>query len=205
MLCITGFFMKKLFFFFAALLLLNSCCIRFRGYAQSDRFDTHRTGILDCVPCSQLVNKPEHHLWIEGYGVSGNASAGMELGYNFNQLRLYGSAGFSWWPSPVPKTTISGQIGMVGFSPNQIFRPEAGMGLGEWFLTNPDKSGKLHPAAGFPIAEKGNYPFWNAYAGLRITVPYSNISLSMRIYRLSAFGKVNHTSFVPGLTCGFRF
>lgn len=196
--------MKKLVLLFLPAVCAVSCCILPRSYAQSDRFDTHKTP-FECIPCKGLTNKPEHFVWVEGYGTSGNASVGMELGYNFNHLRLYGSGGFSWWPSPVRKTTVNGEFGIVGLSPDKYIRPEAGIGLGEWFINEEDHPGKLHPAHGFPIAEKGQYPFWNAYAGMRMAIPYSNISLSLRMYRLNAFGTVNHSAFAPGLVCGFRF
>jgi hypothetical protein len=198
----------KLCWIFFAAFIFQSCCIRHKTFAQSDRFDTHRPNfpVIECIPCAGLHNVHEHFSWIEVMGPSGSYTAGLELGHNFDHLRMYGSAGISYWPYRAPQVTLTGQLGIVAMNPDNKLRPELGAGISDWWV-NGDKENlyRLHPSMKSAMVNPGNYSCWQVYAGARIAIPFSSVNLSLRIYRLETFKSPNYTSWYPGIVCGFRF
>jgi hypothetical protein len=190
-----------------AIIVFGSCCIHHKTFAQSDRIDTHRPKfpVIECVPCGNLQNTNENFITTEAFGPSGSFAAGFEMGHNFANLRIYGAAGISYWPFRPPNVTLTGQFGIVGFNPNFPIHPEIGIGYSEWAISkNYDGSVPLHPSIKNVLVGKGNYQMWHAYAGLSIKVPYSNIDLSLRIYKMETLKPQGHDSWYPGIVCGFR-
>ena len=193
--------------FFVAI-FFHSCCIHHKTFAQSDRFDTHRPTfpVVECIPCAGLHNVHEHFSWVEILGPSGAYSAGLELGHNYDHLRIYSSSGISYWPNRSPNFTLTQQVGMVALNPDFKLRPEFGAGLSNWWVAgNKDSEYQLHPSMKNMKVQPGTYSLWEIYGGLRIAVPYSSVNLSLRIYYLETFKNKNYNSFYPGITCGFRF
>ncbi len=200
--------MKKILPFLLAILMQQSCCIVHKTFSQSDRIDTQRpkTPIIECIPCYGLRNVNENFTYVEALGTSGSYSAGIELGHNFNNIRMYGAASASYWPWQAPNATFTAQFGLVGLNPNFIIRPEFGISLSEWIISgNPDQKIPLHPAMKKVMVEKGNYPSWAPYGGIRLAFPESSLNISLRIYRLNTLKPKDYSAWYPGIVFGCRF
>lgn len=196
--------MKKILLLLLPVALLSSCCIKPPRYAQSDLLDTHRK-YFECLPCEGKQNKPESYLTLEGYGPSGKIAAGAEFGYNFMLAGVYGNLNYGWWPSPSKRSTVYGEIGLLGFNPNLSVRPEIGIGMGQWMIRPAEQPVRLHPNGNFPLVQEGHYSFWQAYAGIRWSVPATNISVNPRLYYLHDKGGFKGSAWVPSVCLGFRF
>jgi len=200
--------MRKILPLIFAVVIFDSCCIRNKTFPQSDRFDTHHPNfpVIECKECGDLKNSNEGFFTTEALGPSGGLSFGIELGHNYNNLRIYGSAGVSYWPFRPPTTTFSGQFGIVLFNPNFIIRPEIGIGYADWMINGKqDGLTQLHPSLPKALVGKGSYQSWQAYGGLRIKIPYSSIDLGLRVYKIETLKPTGYNSWYPGIICGFRF
>lgn len=176
---------------FVTAALCQSCCFVRPTSAQSDRFDTHnpRTPIVECIPCSTLRNQPELNLWTEAWGTNNKFMIGVEPGYNANYFRVFADAGTYMWPSGNLKFSHREQIGLVILDPDLSARPEIGVGLHQRYYRS---DGNITTPAANAILEKQPDLFWQTFAGIRFNIPYSNMVVSTRVYRLENFDGSGH-------------
>lgn len=179
--------MGKIFFALAFILLtISSCCIRRPTHAQSDRLDTHNPflPIIECIPCSTMKNSPQTSLWTEAWGTSGKWMIGFESGYNFSHVSVFADAGTHWWPGTSMSWAHREQVGIALLDPDAFLRPEMGIGLHQRYY----RSGSIiNTPTGDQFIRKQPDFFWHSFAGIRINIPYSNLTLSMRTFRLQEF------------------
>jgi hypothetical protein len=109
---------------------------------------------------------------------------GIEPGYNANNLRIYADAGTYLWPSGNMKFSHREQLGIVLLNPDFTLRPEIGVGLHQRFYRN---GMYLTTTSGQVFQPEAPDYFWNCFAGLRINIPYSNMVVSTKVYRLQNF------------------
>lgn len=200
--------MRNIAYLIFAVLLLDSCCIRHRTFAQSDRFDTHRPNfpVIECIPCGDQRNVNENFITAEALGPAGGIALGLELGHNFDHFRIYGAGSFSYWWMRRPDATFTGEIGILPLNPNFMIRPDIGIGYSDWIIQGKyDGAVPLHPSMSKVLVDKGSYQMWHVYGGLRIMVPFSNIDLGLRMYKMETLNPKGHQAWYPGFICAFRF
>jgi hypothetical protein len=182
---------KTFFALLLAIVLLQSCCIRRPTHAQSDRFDTHhpRTPIIECIPCATVKNSATTTLWTEAWGVSNQWMVGIEPGYNFNHVRLFADAGTHWWPSGNMTWAHREQVGIALFNPDLFIRPEFGAGLHQRYYRS---EVRMQTSSGEQFVRTPTDFYWQGFGGLRCNVPYSNIEISARVYRLQNLNTAAH-------------
>lgn len=183
--------------------MITSCCIRRQTYAQSDRFDTHNPflPIVECIPCGNLQNTSETSIWTEAYGAIGKWMIGVESGYNFNHFRLFGDAGVHWWPSGKMSWAYREQVGMALLNPNKIFRPEIGIGLQQRYFRG---GNTITTPSGDIFQPYAPSMMHQAFMGIRVNIPASNMILSLRTYRIQEF-RSSKVDWNIGIQLGFRF
>jgi hypothetical protein len=171
--------------------LCQSCCFVRPTSAQSDRFDTHnpRTPIVECIPCSTLRNQPELNLWMESWGTNGKVMFGIEPGYNANHFRVFADAGTYGWFSGSMKWSHREQVGVAIFDPDLFARPELGVGLHQRYY----RSGEYQttPTGQVFVNTPADF-YWQTFAGIRFNIPFSNMVVSTRAYRLENFDGSGH-------------
>lgn len=195
--------MNKTFISIAVIIVTaSSCCIRRPTHAQSDRLDTHNPflPIVECIPCSTLKNSPEMVLWSEGWGTSGKWMTGIEPGYNFSHLTLFSDVGTHWWPGGSMSWAHREQVGAVFFDTDWMIRPEIGIGLHQRYY----RSGLImNTPTGEQFIRRQPDFFWQSFAGIRVNIPYSNIVLCLRTFRMQQFDE-QKADWNFGIQLGFR-
>lgn len=194
--------MKKIIAFALIVITVQSCCIRRKTNAQSDRFDTHNPflPIVECIECGNLQNRAETMVWTEAYGATNKWMIGIESGYNLKNIRLFADAGTHWWPGGTMSWAHREQIGIVLFNPNWLVRPEFGAGLQQRYY----RSGTIVSTPnGDQFVRKPHDLLWQSFGGLRVNVPATNMILSLRAYRIRAFQSPG-TDWNVGIQLGFR-
>lgn len=167
-------------------LAFTSCCYRRPTSAQSDRWDTHhpQVPVIECIPCGDLRNKPENFIWTEARGTSNRWMVGGEYGFNFDNFRLFADAGTRWWPNGNLTWAHRQQIGFVPFNPNNKIHPEIGIDLHQRYFRS--YTTMVTPTGDQLIRNSPEY-YWQTFAGIRFAIPYSNVVLGTRVYRLQDF------------------
>lgn len=180
----------------------TACCYRRPTSAQSDRFETRhpRVPVIECISCGDLKNKPENLLWTEARGTSNRWMLGGEFGFNFDNLRLFADAGTRWWPNGDLTWANRQQIGFVPFNPNWKLHPEIGIGLHQRFFRS---NTIIVTTMGDQLSRKSPEYYWQTFAGLRYAIPYSNVILGPRVYRLQEF-TTNRVDWNFGIQLSFR-
>ena len=169
----------------------ESCCFVRPTSAQSDRLETRNpfVPVVECVPCSTFRNKPEFNLWTEAWGTNNKFMIGIEPGYNANYFRVFADAGTYIWPSGNLKFAHREQMGFVLLDPDLFARPEIGFGLSQRYYRN---GVNVITSTGNTFVEAAPDFYWQGFMGIRFNVPYSNMVICTRTYRLENFDGSGH-------------
>jgi hypothetical protein len=171
--------------------IAQSCCFVRPTSAQSDRLETRNpfVPVVECVPCYTMRNQPEVNLWTEAWGTNNKFMIGIEPGYNANYFRVFADAGTYMWPSGNLKFSHREQIGLAILDPDLFARPEIGIGLHQRYYRS---EGNITTPTGIVSMEKQPDLFWQSFFGIRFNIPYSNMVVSTRMYRLENFNGTGH-------------